>query len=132
MPDHQGKIETRCPSCHAKYRVPAASAGHHARCVKCQTKFRVPEVAQTQAPADWPHPPTEDDILKWLNEGSDDEFLAPRPRVISDREPAEPRTPSAETVSASVTPPSGVNASDHGGVLDSATLDVGQSLRRTG
>jgi len=72
----QVKIKTRCPVCHAKYRVPSRSMGHRARCSKCSTTFRVTELKDTLQP-------TEEDILKWLNEGMDSEDVPARPRVVS-------------------------------------------------
>jgi hypothetical protein len=68
------KIWTRCPACRCKYLVAVEAVGHHARCRKCQTRFRVEEYN--------PHP-TEEDILRWLNEGAEEEEVSPRPRIIS-------------------------------------------------
>lgn len=77
MSGHEAKIKTRCPQCRAKYRVPVRSLGHRARCVKCNTVFRVrAEVAAKPVPS-------EDDILRWLNEDNDDEFLGARPRLVA-------------------------------------------------
>ncbi len=75
------KIKTRCPHCHTKYLVPSGALGHAARCARCQQSFRVaPYEAKTS-------PPTEDDILRWLNEGLDEYELAAPPRA-AERLPA--------------------------------------------
>lgn len=74
----KGKITTRCPVCEARYHVPAGSIGHKARCAKCQSTFQVAEIKLVTEP----RVPTEDDILRWLNEGLDDEFIAARPRIV--------------------------------------------------
>ena len=90
MPGHEGKIETQCPACQARYRVPGFSVGHHARCAKCRNSFLVTEIAARRNTPGPGRPPTEDDILGWLNEGADEEFIAPRPRIISGRDPVHP------------------------------------------
>ncbi len=129
MPGHEGKIETRCPVCQARYRVPAASAGHRARCVKCRTTFRVPQIQSAQPPVDRPRAPSEEDILRWLNEGSDEEIVAPRPRIISDKEPVETGPESEEKPPeprvAALNPPSD-------SVLDPHAAAPRHGLRRTG
>ena len=67
------KIKTACPVCGAKYKVATVAVGHSARCSRCNTKFRVSEYAGISK-----HAPSEEDILKWLNEEMDEaEFLAP-------------------------------------------------------
>lgn len=130
MPGHEGKIETRCPACGAKYRVPAASEGHHARCPKCRMKFLVAEVERKQGLVDRPYPPTEDDILRWLNEGSDDEFLAARPRIISGKDPDRPESHADETDPAPVVSPVESRTLPSDPLLDSARTAKG--LRKTG
>lgn len=60
---HKATIKTRCPTCRGTYTVPAKAAGHRATCSKCKSVFRVAEYN--------PHP-TEDDILRWLNEGMEE------------------------------------------------------------
>jgi predicted Zn finger-like uncharacterized protein len=133
MPGHEGKIETRCPACDAKYHVPASTAGHRVRCVKCQTTFRVAEQAKKQALVDRHSPPTEEDILGWLNDGSDDEFLAPRPRVVSGngevmqtdaQGPMPDDDPPTSSVEERIPRPNTV--------LDSAPISTGKGLRKTG
>jgi predicted Zn finger-like uncharacterized protein len=88
------KIETKCPECSARYHVPASAAGHHARCSKCRTKFLVEPVRRKLTP-------TEEDVLRWLNEERDDGEVTASPRVISGgprrekyEEAAEPQTSS--------------------------------------
>ena len=131
MSGHEGKIETRCPACDARYRVPASSIGHRARCARCGTSFRVAQIASQRRPVDLRHPPTEDDILSWLNEGSDEEFLAPRPRIISGSDPTRPEShedlPSDRTASASVE----THVSFPSDVIDSAPRGD-KPLRKTG
>ncbi|HOW70697.1 MAG TPA: hypothetical protein PKY77_08855 [Phycisphaerae bacterium] len=56
-------ITTRCPTCRGTYTVPPTAVGHRATCSKCKSVFRVSEYN--------PHP-TEDDILRWLNEGMEE------------------------------------------------------------
>ena len=68
------RIKTRCPICRSKYRVPKALIGHRARCARCKTTFRV---------AEYNHHPSEDDILRWLNEDMEEYEFANRPRIIS-------------------------------------------------
>ncbi len=74
MADAPFKIWTRCPVCRSKYQVTAEAVSHHARCKRCGTSFRVEEYN--------PHP-TEDDILRWLSEGSEESEYEHYPRVIS-------------------------------------------------
>ncbi len=90
MPGHEGRIETQCPACQARYRVPGSSVGHHARCAKCRNSFLVTLMAAKRGIPGPGRPPTEDDILAWLNEGADEEFIAPRPRIISGHDPVHP------------------------------------------
>ena len=71
--DTTEKIRTRCPICRSKYMVPATLIGHHARCAKCKATFLV---------AEHNHHPTEEDILRWLNEDIEEYEFAPRPRII--------------------------------------------------
>jgi predicted Zn finger-like uncharacterized protein len=114
----ENTIKVRCPSCEAKYRVPAKAAGHRVRCTKCRSVFRVAKPA-SPSPADRnvvevrrhapaaasttngsgaasgtngrssrvPSPPTEDDILSWLNEGQEDNGIPARPRMASTTAP---------------------------------------------
>ena len=86
-------LKVRCPSCGTKYRLPTHAMGRRARCVKCQALFRVagsndstfapsPAAApvttastpasDTVRSADARHPPTEDDILRWLADAESD------------------------------------------------------------
>ena len=74
MADTPNKIWTRCTACRSKYLVIFTAIGHHARCKKCGTSFRVEEHN--------PHP-TEDDILRWLNEATEENDVPARPRVIT-------------------------------------------------
>jgi len=67
------RIKTRCPICRSKYMVPKALIGHRARCTRCKTTFRV---------AEHNHHPTEDDILRWLNEDMEEYEFAKQPRII--------------------------------------------------
>jgi len=67
-------IRTRCPICRAKYTVPKKSVGHHARCLKCKTRFVVQE---------YNHHPTEEDILRWLNEDPKENENVHSPRIIT-------------------------------------------------
>lgn len=101
------EIKVRCPACGAKYRVPAKAVGQKARCVRCKSPFRVvdplpdsnraPAAEKTRAQRPEPardsktlrHPPTEDDIVRWLSEGADeDERPATRPQLRRPQEPA--------------------------------------------
>jgi len=90
------ELKVRCPSCGSKYKLPADAVGRKLRCAKCHNAFRVtdpradshrlpsPNDKQTSAPprssspqnTEKPgpakRPPTEDDILRWLNEADDD------------------------------------------------------------
>jgi predicted Zn finger-like uncharacterized protein len=88
MAGQDRKIEARCPACDARYRVPSSGVGHRARCSKCHTTFRVAVPDRRSHTPGQHRPPTEDDILAWLNEGVDEEFIAPRPRVFGEP-PAE-------------------------------------------
>jgi len=81
MSEAPNKIWTRCPVCRSKYQVGAEAAGHHARCKKCNTRFRVQEYSTH---------PTEDDILRWLNEGSEESETIPHPRIISGTQRRDP------------------------------------------
>ena len=74
------RIKTRCPLCRSKYMVPTTLVGHRARCAKCKATFRV---------AEHNGHPTEDDIVRWLNEGMDEYELANRPRIISGGSPSD-------------------------------------------
>ena len=85
MSRDEEQIRVRCPDCRAKYRVPASKAGRSVRCAHCQTKFRIPTLKPSAK-----HVPTEEDILSWLNEGSDEDYVAPRPRVARMPSIAEP------------------------------------------
>jgi hypothetical protein len=93
--DHNSKIRTHCPACRSKYSVPKAFVGHHARCAKCQSRFIVK--AQNSHP-------TEDDILRWLNENVEEGEHAYAPRIVTSRPqsaqsadaPRSPSAPSAE------------------------------------
>jgi hypothetical protein len=74
-------IQTHCPACEKSYSLPQTSAGHRARCAACQTVFTVEERFRF---------PTEDDILRWLNEAEEPDIL-PQPQPVThlhDREPA--------------------------------------------
>jgi len=75
-----GTIKTRCPVCRAKYRVSTDAVGHRAHCNKCDTTFRVEKLITRNKHN--PYIPTEEDIVKWLNEGEDKTDLAVRPRII--------------------------------------------------
>ena len=104
-------LKTRCPVCNKKYQLPVTAAGQKARCSDCHTVFRVP----TPPPADRsfaepvvshrimprpedpvssgrngdharkPHPPTEEDILRWLSEAEDESEKVPQPRIVQPR-----------------------------------------------
>ena len=77
------RIKTRCPICRSKYTVPKALIGHRARCARCKTTFRV---------AEHNHHPTEDDILRWLNEDMEEYEFANRPRIIRADSTSTPST----------------------------------------
>jgi hypothetical protein len=63
------RITCVCPQCRMSYHVLADATGRRARCGECGMTFRVVEKI--------PPPPTEDDILNWLNEEEDqDEVTA--------------------------------------------------------
>ncbi len=57
------QIKCRCPQCGTHYRVPASVEGHRARCRTCGRVFSV--AGKTSGP------PTEDDILRWLQEAEE-------------------------------------------------------------
>jgi predicted Zn finger-like uncharacterized protein len=118
MSSQDRKIDTRCPACDTRYRVPSSSLGHRARCVKCRAAVRVSQDHRADHNSSRHHSPTEEDILKWLNEGADEEFIAPRPRIVGggktatghrakaepkdageEEEDSEPGSESADTVS---------------------------------
>jgi len=65
------RITCVCPECRANYRVRASALGHHARCPACGRTFRVGE-----RPRPVSHPPTEDDILRWLREADEPDDFA--------------------------------------------------------
>jgi len=65
------RITCFCPECRASYRVRTSAIGHHARCPACGKTFRVGE-----RPRPVSHPPTEDDILRWLREADDSDDFA--------------------------------------------------------
>jgi predicted Zn finger-like uncharacterized protein len=68
------KIKARCPKCSASYKVPSKAVGRQVKCLKCRSSFRVRETSSQL------HPPTEDDILRWLNDAlAEDERLDTRP-----------------------------------------------------
>jgi hypothetical protein len=102
------KVKTSCPVCQATYKVPAESVGHKARCSQCQAKFRV-----TAPPAERKGPPTEDDILDWLNEGMEEAEQKQYQRGGQPRGPRdEPRiTPPDHTARLESRPPA-MNAED--------------------
>ena len=105
-------VKTRCPVCAARYDVRTATVGRRARCAKCDSVFRVAAcrpagsngthhaaqvvhvastVVRVTSTKDQSNQvkrriPTEDDVLRWLDEAQDEEDreLAVRPRVISD------------------------------------------------
>lgn len=89
-------IKTQCPTCWAKYKVNARAFGRRARCPKCQSAFRVGEKIR---------PPTEDDILRWLYEGMEEDDLPVRPRMkaempsVSAESPDEQDPPDPITIS---------------------------------
>lgn len=62
------RITCLCPQCRTSYRVLAKAAGHHAQCRACGVTFRVVEKVS--------HPPTEDDILRWLREADEKDDAA--------------------------------------------------------
>jgi predicted Zn finger-like uncharacterized protein len=96
MSGQDRKIDTRCPACDARYRVPSTSLGHHARCGKCRTSFRVSQAHPAGHNSTRHRSPTEDDILRWLNEGTDEEYIAARPRVIGSEEAGTQPRPATE------------------------------------
>ncbi len=73
-------IQTKCPVCEKKYEVPATAVGHRARCAKCQSVFRVSEPLQRH--------PTEDDIMRWLNEAGEEMEKTAHPVVAADLGPS--------------------------------------------
>jgi len=89
-----GTLKIACPGCRAKYRISSEFIGKKLRCKKCQQAFRVkgpgatpaPQGPQTRASSqEQPkifHPPTEDDIYRWLMEGMDEDVPA-RPRIAN-------------------------------------------------
>lgn len=89
----QADILIHCPHCQARYRLPVSSAGHRARCARCRQTFRI----EAQPPRF--QPPTEDDILRWLCEGTEDYDFPrrppPPPRKVHhpDNRPADPASP---------------------------------------
>lgn len=93
-------IQTQCPMCRKKYEVPAVSVGHRARCTGCKAVFKVTERYRH---------PTEDDILRWLSEVEDPDFVDP-PVVIgrrtesSDVSVAEQAPPAATPISSDAAP----------------------------
>lgn len=93
----EANVKTRCPICSAKYRVPSSAVGHRAQCSQCKATFRVHEVESSRL-----HPPTEEDILAWLNEGRDDDLFDHEENARDYRRPAEPR-PVADQGKSSVT-----------------------------
>ncbi len=96
MSDAPIKIWTRCPRCRSKYSVAPKAVGHHARCRKCNTPFLVVEYN--------PHP-SEDDILRWLNEVPDEPELSAYPRVISGPQRGATPIPAQVTARNTVTVP---------------------------
>jgi len=84
-----GIKSTTCPTCKSKYRVPEWSVGHSAHCNKCNTRFTIAEYIH-RSKGYYPH--TDDEILSWLNEGIDEDDLAARPRIMSDK-PYKPVKP---------------------------------------
>lgn len=140
MPGHEGKIETRCPACDAKYRVPASGVGRQARCVRCRTTFRVVDHGHKPAYPDGRRPPTEDDILRWLNEGSDEDRPTPRPRIISGGDPDHPQSREDTSVSQPAAHPAEPAAPLSAASVDVAAAATGlptasvdaQGLRKTG
>ena len=80
MSSANGKIKTRCPVCEAKYRVPVSAVGHKAHCTKCETVFRVTELVPDNHKN--PYLPTEEDIIRWLSEGGDQDDIPVRPRLV--------------------------------------------------
>lgn len=89
------KIKTRCPMCHAAYQVPNSTIGHRARCPKCDSVFRVMvPTLPVEDPSRRSRVPTEDDILSWLNEGSErDDDLPAAPRRWESAAPSTPAVP---------------------------------------
>ena len=83
------KVYTACPTCDSRYKVPAETVGHHARCAKCGTKFRVAKKSRHA---------TEEDILRWLNDETEDHDRFGPPRQAPepprpDRLEASPLSP---------------------------------------
>lgn len=70
------RIKCVCPACHTAYHIPAKALGRQARCRACGTTFRVGERV--------PHPPTEDDVIRWLREAEDDDEAAIERREAAD------------------------------------------------
>jgi predicted Zn finger-like uncharacterized protein len=94
------KIKTRCPNCSASYKVPAKAAGRQVKCIRCQTSFRVRELSTSKY-----YPPTEDDILRWLNEALErDERHEERFRSSEEEAQGEEVSRQITTVSKSNTP----------------------------
>ncbi len=67
----KAKLTTRCPTCGATYHVLSAIVGRHASCTRCRQAFRV---------AEYNPRPTEEDILRWLNEGLEEYDFPSRAR----------------------------------------------------
>ena len=59
------KIRTTCPLCDSHYHVAAEKIGQKARCTRCHGTFQIVERIKH---------PTEEDILRWINEGMEDYF----------------------------------------------------------
>lgn len=86
------RIKCACPTCRASFKVPPSAIGHKARCAACGVVFRVAERLN--------HPPTDDDILRWLREAEEVEDAmadatddaADRPRRTEPAIPAAPDT----------------------------------------
>lgn len=83
------ELKVRCPSCGAKYKVPASAIGRKLRCAKCKAAFRLTDPRGDSHRSPSPAPPSrsptqpnssretkrvpsEDDILRWLSEADDD------------------------------------------------------------
>ena len=85
----EDRISTRCPACRTRYRVPASAADRRVTCRECGLVFRVVEHTSHGHP-------TEDDILRWLNEGMEDFDFPGRARAIARRsmvDEAMPQSP---------------------------------------
>ena len=132
MPGHEGKIETRCPACNVKYHVPASSVGRHVRCVKCQTTFQIAQNGHQQTLPGARRAPTEDDILRWLSEGAEEESVAPRPRIISGSDPSRPESHEDTNASEPAVASAGLPAPHPTTVVDPGPLSTGKGLRKTG